>query len=146
MVKIAKILYATDFSKYADRVLEHAATMARLYNSKLYLLHVIRNPADKIYGVQHGDYHALIEGARKKAAELMASYENEVKDLPHETVLVEGDPVYEILRVIKEKQIDAVVIGSHGEGPLEHLLMGSTCDKVVRSAPCPVLVVRYSRE
>ena len=146
MVKIANILFPTDFSKYADRVLEHATTMARLYNSKLYLLHVIRNPADKIYETHHGDYHALIEGARKKAAELMARYDDAVKDLPHEAIFVEGDPVYEILREVKEKNIDAVVIGSRGEGPLEHLLVGSTCDKVVRSAPCPVLVVRYPRK
>jgi nucleotide-binding universal stress UspA family protein len=146
MIKIANILYATDFSPYADRVLEHATTMARLYNSKLYMVHVIRNPADKIYGTLHGDYHGLIEGARKKAAELMARYDDQVKDLPHEAIYKEGDPVYEILRVIDEKKIDLVVIGSHGEGPLEHLLMGSTCDKVVRSAPCPVLVVRYPRK
>lgn len=142
MVNIGNILYATDFSSYADQVLEHAASLAQKYNSKLYMLHVIRNPADKIYGKQHGDYHALIEGAMKKSTELMARYDGQVKDINHEMVLKEGDPVYEILRVIGEKKVDLVVIGSHGEGPIEHLLMGSNCDKVVRTAPCPVLVVR----
>ncbi len=146
MVKVANILYATDFSRHADRALEYATSLARLYQSKLYMVHVIRNPADKIYGTLHGDYHGLIAGARAKAAELMSRYDESVKDLNHEALLKEGDPVYEILRVVDEKQADLVVMGSHGEGPLEHLLVGSTCDKVVRSAPCPVLVVRLPRK
>lgn len=142
MVKIEKVLCSTDFSAYGEAVLEHAASVAQKYNAKLYLLHVIRNPADRIYGKQRGDYHALIEGAKKKCNELMTGYTDKVKDLNPGVIIKEGDPVYEILRVIDEEKIDLAVIGSHGEGPVEHLLMGSNCDKLVRTAPCPVLVIR----
>lgn len=143
MVKLDNILFATDFSKSADNVLKYAVSLAELYKTKLYMLHVIRNPTDDIYGELHGEYPALIAGARKKATELMTRYDSEIQGVPHETVLKAGDPVYEILRTIDEKDIGAVVVGTHGEGPLEDLLIGGTADKVIRSAKCPVLVIRH---
>lgn len=143
MVKLENILFATDFSKSADNVLQYAASLAQLYNTKLYLLHVIRNPTDSIYGELHGEYPALIAGAKKKVAELMKRYDAELQGVPHEIVVKEGDPVYEILRTANEEKIGTVVIGTHGEGPLEHLLIGGTADKVIRSASCPVLVIRH---
>ena len=146
MVKLENILFATDFSKSADNVLQYATSLAQLYNTKVYLLHVIRNPTDSIYGVLHGDYPVLIANAKKKVAELMKRYEPELEGINHEIVTKEGDPVYEILRTVEEKKIGTVVIGTHGEGPLEHLLIGGTADKVIRSVSCPVLVIRHPED
>ena len=143
MIKLENILFATDFSKSADNVLQYATSLARLYQTKVYLLHVIRNPTDSLYGALHGEYPALIAGAKKKVTELMKRYEAELQGVDHEVLLKEGDPVYEILRTVDEKKIGTVVIGTHGEGPLEHLLIGGTADKVIRSASCPVLVIRH---
>jgi nucleotide-binding universal stress UspA family protein len=54
-----------------------------------------------------------------------------------------GSPFYEIVRYATEQQIDLIVIGTHGRGPLGHMLLGSVAEKVVRKAPCPVLTVRH---
>jgi nucleotide-binding universal stress UspA family protein len=60
------------------------------------------------------------------------------------TDIVEGAPVEEIVDYAKEKEIDLIVMGTHGRGWLAHVLMGSVAEKVVRKAPCPVLTVRLA--
>jgi nucleotide-binding universal stress UspA family protein len=55
---------------------------------------------------------------------------------------VVGSPFFEIVRYAEEQQIDLIVIGTHGRGPIGHMLLGSVAEKVVRKSPCPVLTVR----
>jgi K+-sensing histidine kinase KdpD len=54
-----------------------------------------------------------------------------------------GDPVRQITQYAAEKAVDLVVMGTHGRGPVAHMLMGSVAERVVRTAPCPVLTVRH---
>lgn len=142
MATIESVLYATDFSEIADHACSYAASLARLYNAKLYALHVISNPADKLYGTLHGEYMALVAGARKKANELMGRYTAELEQVPnHEILIKEGEAPFEILKTIDEKNIDTVVVGTRGERKLRHILVGGTTEKLVHSSPCPVIVV-----
>ncbi len=142
MADIESVLYATDFSEIADHACSYAASLARLNKARLYVLHVISNPAEKMYGDLHGEYMALVSGARKKTAELMNKYKAELDQVPeHEILIREGEAPFEILRTIDEKGIDTVVVGSRGQRKLRHILVGGTTEKLVHSAPCPVVVV-----
>ena len=58
------------------------------------------------------------------------------------TVIVAGNPFLEIVRYAKANAVDLIVMGTHGRGPIAHMLMGSVAEKVVRKSPCPVLTVR----
>lgn len=142
MANVESVLYATDFSEIADHACSYAASLARQYNARLYLLHVISNPAERLYGDLHGEYMALVAGARKKANELMNKYAPELEQVPnHEILIKEGEPPFEILKTIDEKGIDTVVVGSRGHRTLRNILVGGTTEKLVHSSPCPVIVV-----
>jgi len=60
-----------------------------------------------------------------------------------ELVMEQGSPFLEIIRYAKDHDIDLIVMGTHGRGPIAHMLMGSVAEKVVRRAPCPVLTVKH---
>ncbi len=142
MAKIENVLYATDFSEIADHACAYAASLARLHNAKLYVLHVISNPADKLYGDLHGEYMSLVAGARKKTAELMNRYAAELEQVPSRELLIkEGEAPFEILKTIDDKEIDTVVVGSRGHRTIRHMLVGGTTEKLVHTSPCPVVVV-----
>ncbi len=143
MANIENVLYATDFSEIADHACSYAASLARLNDARLYLLHVISNPADRhLYGELHGEYMSLVAGARKKAQESMGRYDAELERVPkHEILIKEGEAPFEILKVIDEKGIDTVVVGTRGQRRIRHILVGGTTEKLVHSSPCPVIVV-----
>lgn len=142
MANVESVLYATDFSEIADHACSYAASLARLFNAKLYVLHVIANPADRLYGDLHGEYMALVAGARKKSSELMGKYSAELEQVPrHEILIKEGEAPFEILKTIDEKEIDTVVVGTRGHRSIRHILVGGTTEKLVHSSPCPVIVV-----
>ncbi len=144
MIKLDSVLFATDFSADAEYALDYAASLAELFKAKLYMLHVIADPADALYGHLHGEYPALVAGAKKKATELMARYEAMLKDVPNrEVILKEGDPTYEIGKTANEKNVGAIVVGSHGHSALGHLLLGDTSSKLVENTQQPIFVVRH---
>jgi nucleotide-binding universal stress UspA family protein len=75
--------------------------------------------------------------------EMQTLKEKDLKGYPkYECLIVHGTPFLEILRTAKEKNVELIVVGTHGRTGLDHVLFGSTAEKVVRRAPCPVLSVR----
>jgi nucleotide-binding universal stress UspA family protein len=145
-MQIHQILVPFDFSPTAREALAPAADLARRYGAALVLLHVYEPPL----------YPVPPDAMRLPSPEVMAAevtaletdLEGVQRQLQSEGVgnvtvnIAQGDPVKEILREIKDVGIDLVVIGTHGRTGLKHLLLGSVAEKVVRSAPCPVLTVR----
>src|SRR5579883_594350 len=139
--RIRNILLTTDFSESSATALPYALAMAERFGATLYVLHVIANPLSPRYGPVADDYTSIVNNARAKARELMAAYEAELSAVDHRTIIREGEVVAEILAVSRDKQIDTIVIASHGEGRLRHLLLGSTARNVLLGADCPVYII-----
>lgn len=141
---IKKILVPIDFSDYSKNALKYAAQFASNFKAKIFLVYVVEPmiyPADFSMGQvaipsAEIDLHSRAEEELQKlAAELDNSLEVE-------TVIKTGKPFVEINETAVEKDIDLIIIATHGHTGVEHLLFGSTAEKVVRKAPCPVLTLR----
>ncbi len=144
-VSLKKILVPQDFSDYSLHALKYAITFAGLFNSELIVVHVVEPivyPADFSFG--QVSIPAMEEEIRKHSEEQL----NELvaKEIPGNikatSVIRVGKPFIEIVDVAKSENADLIVISSHGRTGMDHVLFGSTADKVVRKAPCPVLTVR----
>lgn len=140
-----RILFPTDFSEGALNALPYALDMTKSCDAKLYLFHVIYDvaTASGLY-VPHISfdemYKDLEKGAKKELERFACEEMKGCKDV--EYTVVRGIPHEAILKFAEEKNIDLIVIATHGRKGLDRFLFGSTAEKVVRYAPCPVLTVR----
>jgi len=147
-MKVKKILFPVDFSEGSDNALPYAADMARHYGAKLYVLHVIQDIAKATgWYVPHVSLDELYRDIEKNAAKEMDRYgAEELRSLKEvERYIVKGTPYEEILKFAGKNKVDLIVIGTHGRKGLDKALFGSTVEKVVRDAPCPVFSVRLPR-
>lgn len=124
-IALKNILFATDFSNAADAALPYAIETARVYGSKVYAVHVRS---------RKGEW----DKPHEKAVEHLNV---RLKDVSHEVVVEDGDIRGALLKVIAEKEIDLVVVGTHGRTGLGRVLVGSVAEAIFREAPCPVLTV-----
>ncbi|MDO8282501.1 MAG: universal stress protein [Thermodesulfovibrionia bacterium] len=144
-MKIERILFPTDFSEGSDNALHYAVDLAKQYNAKLYILHVIYDVMKAMDAhVPHTSADELYKDLDKWA---MDEIENccieEIRALPNVVKkVVKGIPHEETIRMATEEKIDLIVMGTYGRTGLDRLLFGSTAERVVRKAPCPVLTVR----
>ena len=139
-IAISKILLATDFSPESQNALKCAIFLAKRYESKLFLAHAISEEAFLTDGEV---WPALLDKAQCSAGKNMAQLE-QAKDLqsfPHEVVLQAGETWEVLSRLVSDQNIDLIVMGTHGSGGFDKLMLGSTAEKVVRHATCPVLTV-----
>lgn len=142
MYEFKQILVPVDFSAASEGALRCGRAMAQAFSARLHLLHIVEDWV--LYGgldpvppeVRSDLDRSAWESLRRVAAEEPQSADRT------ELCVRSGNAFVEILRYAKEKQIDLIVIGSHGHGPIAHMLMGSVAERVVRKAPCPVLTVR----
>ncbi len=144
-VSLKKILVPQDFSEYSLHALKYAVTFAELFKSELIVLHIVEPivyPADFSFG--QVSIPAMEEEIRKHSEEqLNELVEREIPAGIRATPMIRvGKPFIEIVEVAKGENADLIVISSHGRTGMDHVLFGSTADKVVRKAPCPVLTIR----
>lgn len=145
MKPFATILFAVDFSESSDHAFSYAYELAQKFSSRLVIIHVINEPVDlRGFYVPHISFDNLekeiAEGAEKMmdrfCAEKLQGYANFAKSV------VSGVPSDEIVRKAEEANADLIVMGTHGRKGLDHMLFGSTAERVVRTARCPVMTVR----
>lgn len=143
-----KILVPTDYSEYADKALKQAMELAKQFGSKIYLLHVndVIQECAADYCIDYASLkkvrEEVVEGTRKSMQTEVAKFA-EFNDIDVSFDIKEGDPSVEILKDQEEKDIDLIVIGTHGKkGFIKHVL-GDVADKVVRQAKCSVMLVRH---
>src|SRR4029450_6724981 len=148
MILLKKILVATHFSDPSDAALAYGRELARTFNASLTLLHVAENLAARGYGADGFVFfepemqRELETSARKQLEGLLCDEDRGV--LQAKTALrTSNAAAATIVEFAREAQIDLIVMGTHGRGAVAHLLMGSVAERVVRTAPCPVLTVRH---
>jgi nucleotide-binding universal stress UspA family protein len=145
MIRYRNVLLATDFSPAAREAAGHASALASVSGAKLHLLHVIEEFAYwESFSLQHFPspevYEELESNARIALEDLARDAELGGDAAAH---ISHGKPFIEIIRAARDLAADVLVIGSHGQSGLSETLFGSTAEKVVRKAPCAVLVVRH---
>ena len=146
-MQIKTILFPTDFSNGARAAMDHAISLAKDYHAKLVLLYVIQDISIAEWYIPSSiSVTDLVEDMQKSAMREMDKWYNEVVAMVTdvEKMVVRGVPFVEIIRTAKEKNADLIVIGTHGRTGIDHMLFGSTAEKVVRKASCPVLTVRIT--
>jgi nucleotide-binding universal stress UspA family protein len=140
-----KILHPTDFSESAERAQQEAIRLARSIGAELILLHVaVETP---LYGeglLNMPEVKKVYAAARKWATATLEERAVKIRGdgLATRWLLRAGVPHDEIVKTATEEGADYVVIGTHGRGGLERVFLGSVADRVVRTAPCPVVTVR----
>jgi nucleotide-binding universal stress UspA family protein len=139
-----KILCPVDFSEFTDEILAYAVNIAKRFDSELHLIHVIPNlnyftPYESFLTPEN-----LVAIERNIEGEVGKDFDKITKklDLPFKRIVKTGVTFVEIIDYIKDQGIGLVVMGTHGRSGIEHILIGSVAEKVVRKSPCPVLTVR----
>jgi len=146
VVKIQNILAPVDFSENATGALKYASTLAGQFGARITLIYVIE-PAPFISGVRNVPILLSDEEVKEKAEhELELLVEQHVgSSLEVRPVVRKGKAYDEIVKAAKQLKADLIVISTHGYTGLQRTLLGSTAERVVRHAPCPVLVLPRAR-
>jgi nucleotide-binding universal stress UspA family protein len=149
MKDIRTILLTTDFSETSKEAFEPALTLAGKFGARIIVVYVdddrramvvpdhvaVNLDLESIYAHQH-------ELHQNRLAELVdAQFSGESKvtcEVPR------GTPYVEIVRLANEREVDLIVMATHGGGFISHAILGSTTERVLRRAPCPVLVIKHS--
>jgi universal stress protein A len=142
------ILVPTDFSEYADYALDYAMALATALPARLTLLHVIQLTPMTTGEMLGYSLEVYLEAMESEAQKHMQALLNRVQQagLQGETAIVQGVPFQLIVEMVESQDIDLIVMGTHSRTGLTHALMGSVAEKVVRLAPCPVLVTRETTD
>ncbi len=148
MKEIKKILVPVDFSENSQKVLRMAADVAGRFKAELIVVFVVQSFDDYSgFFVPHIPIIQLEEEMVKSAEEKMKSFAAETLNgsVPHSTAVLSGDVVEEINRFAGEEKADMIVMGTHGYKGLDKILFGSVAEKIVKTAPCPVLTINPYR-
>ena len=144
MLEIKKILVPIDFSDYSLKALDYAIDFATLTNAELFIVNVIEPivyPTDFTMGEVVPTFESSIEVNFSEQLKKIA--QEKIGDkLKYHLLTKEGRPFLEIISAARETDADLIIIATHGHTGMEHILFGSTAEKVVRKAPCPVLSLR----
>jgi universal stress protein A len=146
-MKIQSILFPTDFSHYNDFALEYASTLAAEADATLHIVHV-HDVRDLSAAMGEASY--LYASTWQEELEAARDHLNSIRPtrsgVSCEHHCLTGTPDEEIVNLAAEKNIDLIVMASHGRTGLSRLLIGSVAEGVMRKAPCPVLIVKQPHE
>ncbi len=145
MDKLKHILVVSRMVKYDAEAIQVGASLARKYGANLTVIHVIHDP----FGVEgwnlpmpnlDKDYQNLLKKTRQELDKLVER--ERTRGTSIEVTLREGEPTKEILQIVKEKQVDLIVLLAHEEGHLEHFLFGKSNHELILKMPCSIMLVK----
>jgi universal stress protein A len=141
---LKRILLPVDFSESSRKALEYALSFARQFNAEMLLLHVIETVVPPSPEMVVLESEALTAKLHAEAAKRLSEWRKQVASQASvKAVVRNGISAHrEIVDAARENNVDLIILGTHGRTGLAHLFIGSTAERVVRHAPCPVLVVR----
>ena len=144
MKEFSNILFPVDLSESSSKIVPYVQTVAKKFKSRIHLLFVARIfdyftglyvPAPSITAMEQG----IIEGAEKGMEEFVERY---FRDYPEtRTSVVAGDATDKIINYVTSNEIDLVIMGTHGRKGIDKVFFGSVAERVVKTAPVPVMVV-----
>ncbi len=140
-VSLTKIMVTTDFSPESDRALDYALSLARRYDARIYLAHVLA-PDPFLYAepaLAESTYEKIRQAAEQGMADILVS--GKLRGIPHEVLLEEGTVWPVIEKLIEKHEIDLVITGTHGRGKVRKVLIGSVAEEIFRQATCAVMTV-----
>ena len=148
MIALKKILVATDFSEPSDAALAYGRELARTFAASLTVLHIVDNILTRAYGAEgvvlvDQELQREIETSAQRQVDALLFDEDRQALGAVGLVITSNSPSAAIVTYARDAAIDLIVMGTHGRGAIAHLLMGSVAERVVRTAPCPVLTVRH---
>ncbi len=140
-LRVKSVLIATDLSPTSVKPLHHALAIARHYGAKLYVAHVVSPAAYLMAGVEA--LQLAYQGASDEVQQLQRDllHDGSLNGLDHAFIIRSGRIWDELQAIILQKQVDLVVVGTHGRRGIEKMLLGSVAEQVFRDASCPVLTV-----
>jgi nucleotide-binding universal stress UspA family protein len=144
-MEIRRILAPTDFSELSKQGLKSALELAEAFGAKLLLLYVVEPPPYPVEGIVPSHLGAtMLDDLERQATNDLAQMVSETQASKMDVArrVVVGIPYRKIVDVAEEEKIDLIVMTTHGRTGLSHLVMGSVAEKIVRTAPCPVLTIR----
>jgi nucleotide-binding universal stress UspA family protein len=147
MKQFDTILFANDFSENSEHAFDYALTLAKKFEAKLVIIHVINEPVDlRGFYVPHISFENLEKEIAESAEKMMEKFcRTKIRDFSkYETLVISGIPYEEIIKKAGEINAGLIVLGTHGRKGLDHILFGSTAERVVRNAPCPVMSIRLT--
>jgi type II secretory ATPase GspE/PulE/Tfp pilus assembly ATPase PilB-like protein/nucleotide-binding universal stress UspA family protein len=137
VLRIKRILVPCDFSRFSDAAVSQACEMATKFGADLHLLNVVAAPQVLARVEPEAD---RLRHAKERLDQQLQPHA--MVELPVERAVVTGTPHREICRYAQQHDIDLIVMGTHGRTGLAHVAIGSVAEKVLRAAPCPVLIAR----
>lgn len=140
-VTLTKILVTTDFSEVSDRALDYALALARRYDARIYLTHVITPDPFQFAEPQlaQATYEKVRQAAEEGITDILIS--GKLRGVPHEVLMEEGNVWPTIEKLLAQNEIDLIVAGTHGRGKVQKILIGSVAEEIFRQADCAVLTV-----
>lgn len=144
--QLKTILVPVDFSSFSDKALDYAVAFARQFQASVILVHVVEPVVypenyTTLPAVNDDIQSSLLRAAETRLADHCKRLEVDRIEVRPLTRL--GRPFTEITDAAKELKVDLIILATHGYTGLKHVLLGSTAERVVRHAPCPVLTVRH---
>lgn len=140
-VQLKSILVATDFSPASEKALRHAVVIARHYHSKLYLMHVVSSLGFTMAGPDSLAKASDLAGRNLRSVEQRLMLNGTVSGLAHDVVVSEGEIWEELEKIVSQRLVDMIVIGTHSRTGIAKLVLGSVAEQIFRHASCPVLTV-----
>ena len=144
-INLKRILVPIDFSPLSKKALLYAARLAQQFNAQVDLFHVVEPEIPPAFDGFMIAPPPITNGATSSCAGQMKTLANSARNagvLRVNSTVRLGMPAFEIVEAAKEFDVDLIVIATHGYTGWKHFAIGSTAERVVRAAPCPVLVVR----
>lgn len=140
-ISLTKVMVLTDFSEVSELALRYAMALARRYDGRIYLTHIISPDTHALAepGLAELTYQKMREAAEQSFGDILIS--GKLRGVPHETLLYEGVLWPTVERLIQQQGIDLVVTGTHGRSDFKNVVLGSVAEEVFRQAGCAVLTV-----
>jgi nucleotide-binding universal stress UspA family protein len=145
MIALKTVLVPTDFSECSEAAVRYGRALAQAFGASLHLLHVVQDPYRQAWAAEGfaAPVTDLVDQWEKQARARLEEIAAQCTPVATTFDARIGSPFSDIAAYASEKNVDLIVIGTHGRGPLGHMLLGSVAERVVRRAPCPVLTVRH---